>query len=417
MGPGIAAPREAGRRRGRWRLAGLFALLAPILLVACAQQRQPMGEPVRQARLAIEHNITDPLAAGVFETADGVDLPIGLWQPEADRPAEAVIVAAHGVNDYARFLHIAGPWLAERGVIVLAYDQRGFGRSTTEIGIWPGTETLVADLAAVSAAAHARWPDLPLFLLGESMGGAVLLSALDRGAVAAPGEDGPAESAVDPDGIVLIAPAIWARETMPLYQRWALWLGANLTPGLTVGPDGLDIWPSDNLPMLVEHSADPHVVRDNRIDLLAGLVDLMDEAYAVAPGMLAADRAGPPVLMTYGDQEQVLYPEPLARFFARLAAGGALPETAADAGRASPAPAPRVVTPEAAETLRLLFAFYPESYHMMLRDTVAQIVLRDIRAFIDEPTRRDLPSGFAYRPRGPSVANPPPPTRNATGGS
>jgi len=101
----------------------------------------------------------------------------------------------------------------------------------------------------------------------------------------------------------------------------------------------------------VEHSADPNVLRENRIDLLAGLVDLMDEAYSVAPTVLAAERAGPPVLMTYGDQEQVLFPEPLARFFARLAAGGALPDTAAGAGRAGDGGSARLVTAAAATEL------------------------------------------------------------------
>lgn len=385
-----------------------------------------MGEPVRPARLVIDDAVTDPLEAGVFEAADGVDLPVALWRPAEGETPEALIVAAHGVNDYARFLHIGGPWLADRGVITLAYDQRGFGRSTTQPGIWAGTETLIADYVAVASAARARWPDVPLFLLGESMGGAVLLSALGRGAVVgdAAGADAPPGDAAGADvpildaaGFLLIAPAVWARETMPFYQRWALWLAANLTPGLTVGPDGLDIWPSDNLPMLVEHSADPNVIRDNRIDLLAGLVDLMDEAYAVAPDVLSSDRPDPPVLLLYGDQEQVIGGEPLIRLFQRLAAAGALPPSAATAGEIREGESDPAVAPEAAEDLRLLFAFYPDSYHMMLRDTVAQTVLEDVRAFIADPTRRTLPSGFAYRPRGPAVENPPPPVRNATGGS
>lgn len=387
-------------------------LAAVCLLTACAQERQPMGNPIRPPTLVLEPAPTDPLDAGVFEAADGVDLPLAVWRPPADTPIRAVLLGVHGVNDYARFLHIAGPWLAERGILTLSYDQRGFGRSTTERGIWAGTETLVADLAAVADAVADRWPEPPLFLLGESMGGAVVLAALNRGAVSNPTPEAP-DATIEPAGIVLISPAIWARETMPFYQRWALWLAANLTPGLELSPDGLDIWPTDNLPMLIEHSADENVIRGNRIDLLAGLVDLMDEAYASAPETLAADRSGPPVFMTYGDQEQVIYPEPLVRFFARLAESGAIPDGSADAGRIRGDASPPPVAEVRAGAHRLVFAFYPDSYHMMLRDTVAETVLRDIEAFIEDPARRSLPSGNAYRPRGPAVENPPPPVRAA----
>jgi len=64
--------------------------------------------------------------------------------------------------------------------VTYAYDQRGFGKSPTR-GRWPGTDTLVEDARAVAALLHERYPDLPIYVVGESMGGALALVAADRG--------------------------------------------------------------------------------------------------------------------------------------------------------------------------------------------------------------------------------------------
>ena len=81
-------------------------------------------------------------------------------------------------------------------------------------------------------------PALPVYALGESMGGAVVLSAL--------ASDDPPEV----DGVILVAPAVWSRDDMPLSYRAALWLSAHTLPWLHVSGEGLKIWPSDNIPML-----------------------------------------------------------------------------------------------------------------------------------------------------------------------
>ncbi len=62
------------------------------------------------------------------------------------------------------------------------------------------------------------FPACKIFALGESMGGAVLLSAL-----ASP--DPPAI-----DGAILVSPAVWSRADMPMLYRVALFLVAHLMP-------------------------------------------------------------------------------------------------------------------------------------------------------------------------------------------
>lgn len=49
------------------------------------------------------------------------------------------------MGDYSNaFDGIAG-WLSQKGVTTYAFDQRGFGTTTTR-GYWPGTQTMVGDL-------------------------------------------------------------------------------------------------------------------------------------------------------------------------------------------------------------------------------------------------------------------------------
>ena len=136
-----------------------------------------------------------------------------------------------------------------------------------------------------------RHPIAPLFLVGESMGGAVAMAALS-----AP-DGGPLRERVA--GTVLIAPAVWSRDTMAGHERAALWFFTTFLPWLPVTGEGLDIQASDNIEMLLALGRDPLVLKENRIDAVAGLVDLMDAGFAAAPGLPS------PALVLFGEREEL----------------------------------------------------------------------------------------------------------------
>src|SRR5690606_11774062 len=140
--------------------------LALGVLVGCAPRYQPMGPATEAPRLA----------AHALVAADGVRLPLRWWLPAGGEP-RAVVVALHGLNDYSQaFDRPAQAW-AGHGIATYAYDQRGFGAGA-QPGIWPGIDTLAADLHAAVQAVSQRHPGVPVYLLGESMGGAVIVAAL-----------------------------------------------------------------------------------------------------------------------------------------------------------------------------------------------------------------------------------------------
>src|SRR5688572_6115071 len=96
------------------RLALVFLLLA---LSACAPRLvQEAGTP--PAGFQGPH-----LRADAVVSFDGAPLGLSTW--EARGEPWAVIVAAHGMNDYGNAFHLAAPVWAERGVTTYAYDQRG----------------------------------------------------------------------------------------------------------------------------------------------------------------------------------------------------------------------------------------------------------------------------------------------------
>jgi pimeloyl-ACP methyl ester carboxylesterase len=210
-----------GSRRGRFRsIVALF--LASLLTAACTPTVQTVGPSIQAPRLEDEAVVL----------ADGVRLPLRRWDARDGAP-RGIILALHGFNDYGNAFDLPALYWAERGVTTYAYDQRGFG-DTESKGIWAGTETLARDAGAVARLVRARHPGVPFFLLGESMGGAVLLAAANP-------ELPPA------DGVILVAPAVRGRDTMNVLYRATLWLGAHTIPWAELSAKGLDIVATNNL--------------------------------------------------------------------------------------------------------------------------------------------------------------------------
>ena len=332
-----ARPRPTGIP---WRRAGLILALSA-LIGACA----PLVSP-RVQRLT-----TPQLTASEFITADGLRLPVRRWTP-AHAP-RAVVVALHGFNDYSNAFAAVpgapgtgpGPYLAAHGFAVIAYDQRGFGESPGT-GRWPGRDALVTDFNDVVASLKAEHPEVPVFGLGQSMGGAVLMAAMA-------GRDPPPLA-----GLVLVAPAVWARSTMPRAYRAALWLAVRVAPGFRIASSSMGRQATDNLALHAANTRDPLFIKKTRLDTVSGLVDLMDAALAAVPGI-----AGP-VLYLYGEKDQIIPQRATARAMTSFTPAG-----------------PRV---------RL--ALYPNGWHMLLRDRQAEAALADVAAFLTDQSG-PLPSG------------------------
>ena len=272
------------------------------------------------------------VADEAFTMPDGAVLPVRRWLP-AGAP-RAVVLALHGFADSRDAWELPGPRFAEDGVAVFAPDQRGFGAAPGR-GFWPGAGVLADDAGAMLRLLRARYPGVPLFAMGESMGGAVLMTLAARA-------DAPVV-----DGWVLLAPAVWGRRQMGAMLSSGLWLVSGLLPGLSVtGAEvPLRVVASDNREALIRLSRDPLTIRRTRFDAIRGLTDLMDQAQAAAP--LVRGR----VLYLYGARDTLVPEEATARAWSRMPKG-------------------------------VRFAFYPGGYHLLLRDLGRAAPTGDILAWL-----------------------------------
>jgi len=272
---------------------------------------------------------------------DGARLPLHAWLP-AGLP-RAAIVAVHGLNDYSAAFERTGPFLAEHGFAVYSFDQRGFGR-TPQKGIWAGGDRMADDARHVALLVRQRHPDVRLYALGESMGGAVLLHALHRHP----------EGWVD--AVALSAPAVWNRAGMRRYQRLPLTVLAHTWRGLKLSGRITGREPSDDPAALRRLREDPLVIHKTRMDVLWGIADLMDAVtHEPRPSSM-------PVLILYGAHDEIVPPEPMCAWLATLPPGEWQP------------------------------ALYPSGWHLLTRDLDAARVLSDLAAWFEQPGT-GLPSG------------------------
>jgi acylglycerol lipase len=317
----------------------IVALLLAVALVSCAPRLAPMGPVSGEPRL---------LATSMV-AADGAVLPLKAWLP--DGPPKAVVIGLHGFNDYSNAFAIPAEAWRQDGIATYAYDQRGFG-AAPDRGMWPGTETLVADLDTAVRLIEARHPKTPVFIAGESMGGAVIMAAVADGHLR------------NVDGVILAAPAVRGRETINVFGRVGLWVSAHTVPWLAGRPPpNLGFMPSDNIEMLRALGRDPLIIKETRVDAFYGLINLMDDALA------ASGRFDRDALILLGKHDNLIPSGPTGLMLSRM-------------------------PPANGRDRRV--ALYRDGYHMLFRDLQAPVVHRDVASWIltrNADPMAALPSG------------------------
>ena len=121
-----------------------------------------------------------------FRSADGVtELHARLWTGEAGAP-RAVVQLVHGVSEHISRYDRFARFLAEHGFVVVGHDHLGHGdslpRGGTPIyfGGQKGWETATDDVYALHRLVQQKYPGIPCFILGHSMGSFLTRSLLIR---------------------------------------------------------------------------------------------------------------------------------------------------------------------------------------------------------------------------------------------
>lgn len=299
----------------------IIGVVAVFLLGACEAKLQKFSERTEKSRIEGDS----------FYAGDGHKLPLRTWHTEHPK---AVIIAVHGFNDYSHAFEMPGEYFKQNDVSFYAIDQRGFGH-TERFGIWAGRENLTHDLGDFLKVARAKYPHTPIYVMGESMGGAVVILASAEGKLQGA------------DGLILIGPAVWGGKGMNPFYRATLWVMVRLFPGLKLTGEGTGVQASDNIEMLKELGRDPLFIKATRVDAINGVVSLMGDA------LEQSAQIKNPALLLYGKKDQIIPRKPVEKFVAGM-----------DGSH-------KVI-------------WYDEGWHMLLRDLQRENVYKDILEWIDE---------------------------------
>ena len=240
-----------------------------------------------------------------FTASDGENLALCNWQSEdstkqssrAGVQARGVVLIVHGLGEHAgRYDHVAHS-LHTWGFEMRAYDQRGHGESGGKPGTLPSKMALLDDLAEVVDDVRKQYPNLPLILLGHSMGGLVAARFVSL--------------CIRPvDALVMSSPALDAGRGA--FQKLLLKVLPGLLPNLCVG-NGLDAKFISRDPQVVKAYLADRLVHNKISPRLGHFIDTAGPATVAA-----AANWQTPTLLVYAGADRLVNPAG-SDDFARLA--------------------------------------------------------------------------------------------------
>jgi lysophospholipase len=252
---------------------------------------------------------------------------------EAERPRAGLIVV-HGLGDHAgRYDDFAGR-MAGYGFSTYAMDLRGHGLSEGRRGHVPAFDVFLQEVDRFRREVEGLAGNaLPLFLLGQSMGGLIALRYMEEYAGAC-------------RGAVICSPWLATAMEVPRWKSLLAPLMAKLAPALPMG-HGLN---PDHL------SRDPAVAAAYRNDPLTQPSitprTFAEVSHAMGQALQRSDRIRSPLLFLMGDADRIVDTDRALRFARSL--------TTADV------------------TVRVR----PGAYHELLHETDRELVYREIREWL-----------------------------------
>jgi alpha-beta hydrolase superfamily lysophospholipase len=269
---------------------------------------------------------------GTFPGSDRTLLYFQAWLPAQARP-RAVIINLHGLGDHSGLYPNLASRFPARALALYAFDMRGNGRSPGQRAYLRSWREYRGDLEAFVGRVREWAPDLPLFLLGNSLGGLVVLDYV----LHHPGQVEGVIAAAPVLGDVGVPPVLMAlgRVMSRVLPRFSLNVGMDLT-GLAREPSVVEAVLADPLfhRRGTARLSTEVTAAINRVQLLAGTLSV-------------------PLLILHGSADRMVPPDGSRTFFAKV----------------------RFPDRE--------FREYPEAYHGLFADVGFETVLGDLEGWID----------------------------------
>jgi alpha-beta hydrolase superfamily lysophospholipase len=237
-----------------------------------------------------------------FETSwkahDGLDIFVQGWEPMAVTP-KAVVCLVHGLGEHSsRYAHVAEAF-GKEGFILFGTDLRGHGRSGGPRGHISSIEDFMKDIDVLLDQARIRYPGLPLFLYGHSLGG---IQVLHYGLLRKP----------EVKGVIATSSGLHtAIEAQAIKVLMAKVLGS-LMPTVAIA-SGLDPKGISRDPKVVEAYKNDPLVHD-KISLGFGRVMIGVTSWTLAH----AGEFSRPLLLLHGKADAIAFPSSSTEFAAPL---------------------------------------------------------------------------------------------------
>ena len=233
---------------------------------------------------------------GQFTCTDGNQLYYRKWAPQ--ETLHALLIIVHGFSDHSGRYQPIVDNLVPRGIAVYSFDQRGHGRSPGQRGHINSFSEFRDDLLTFTHLVAGQEPDTPLFLMGQSMGGLIVLDF---------GLHHPQEV----NGIIALSPHLSDPPISPIL--------VTLSRALS------NVWPTFSLNAGMDNSAlsrDPDTVQAFLDDPLChgkGTPRLATElSKAVVDTNANAAGFQPPLLITHGTADRMTDPDASHRFYEKV---------------------------------------------------------------------------------------------------
>jgi alpha-beta hydrolase superfamily lysophospholipase len=232
--------------------------------------------------------------------ADRTRLYAQSWQP--DQPARGVVCLVHGLGDHSsRYPHVAEA-LGNAGYVTLAFDLRGHGKSEGARGDAAAYDQQMDDIKRLLAEASERYPALPRFLYGHSMGGNLVLNyALRR--------------RPSIQGVIATCPWLRAAFDPPAWRVRAGRVLHRVRPAL-LQPSGIDVAAISRDPAVVQAYRDNPLIHDK--------ISLRMYFACVDAGQWALDHAAEfplPLLLMHGGADRLTSAAASREFAAKIKQG------------------------------------------------------------------------------------------------
>ncbi|MEM9273378.1 MAG: lysophospholipase [Cyanobacteria bacterium P01_F01_bin.143] len=268
---------------------------------------------------------------GKFIGADGLQLYYQSWHPQAI--TKAIVILVHGLGVHSNIFDRVVEFLVAHNYGVYGLDLRGHGRSPGQRGYINSWREFREDLQAFHKLVREKEPNLPLFLLGQSLGGTISLDyALRFGEQL--------------QGVILLSPA----------------LAVGISPlKIVIGKILSQVMPRFSLDTgirLTTSSRDPKIITTLAEDPLRhtrGTARLSTEFLQTVNWIKThTEMLQVPLLILHGGADKIVSPESSRLLFEQI--------TFEDKER----------------------KLYPESYHVLQNDLNYQEILADLEDWLDQ---------------------------------